>query len=334
MNKQHYSFDLSNLSVTETEAFAEASPEELRVLLALIEARGEADSEELATLSRTSHARAMAAVVFWEGAGVLHENKNPTVRFEYKERAERTDVYAPSRRETADTIRKNGLRYLIEEFSGMLGKPTLSDSEIHKITALSSEWALSEEYIFTLASYLLSKGTFTVTRLYNKAEELVKQKIDTPALLNDYIKDTESEAGYMRELRRTLGIKNRALSPSEKELFSRWASDFGFSTEIIGEAYDITVMNTGERSLSYMDTILTRWHDGGCKTVSDCRALSERDRAAKTEKRREAGAGNPQKKKKSEEPKFVSFDPAEALKRALERSYGNIPGETPPEEGK
>ena len=333
MNK-HYSFDISRISAVETEAFGEASAEELRVLVALIEVGGEADSEELAALARTSHTRAMSAVVFWEGAGVLVPPDKPRVSYEFKDRPERTDIYATSRRETAETIRKNGLRYLIEEFAAMLDKPTLSDTEIHKVTSLSADWALSEEYIFSLASYLASKGSFTITRLFNKAQELLKEKIDTPDLLNDYIKDTESEAGYMRELRRTLGIKNRTLAKSEKEFFSRWVSDFGFSTEIIGEAYDITVKNTGSRSLSYMDTILTRWHDGGCKTVSDCRALSESDRAAITEKKREIGARETQKKKKQEEPKFVSFDPQEAFLRALERSYGSIPEENSEKEEK
>ena len=333
MNK-HYSFDTTSISAVKTDAFREASAEELRVLVALIEAGGEADSEDLALLAGTSHTRAMSAVVFWEGAGVLVPSGRSRVSYEFKDRPERTDIYSASRLETAQTIRKNGLRYLIEEFAAMLDKPTLSDTEIHKLTSLSSDWALSEEYIFTLASYLNSKGSFTISRLFNKAQELLKDKIDTPDLLNDYIKDTESEAGYMRELRRTLGIKNRTLSKSEKELFSRWVSDFGFSTEIIGEAYDITVKNTSGRSLSYMDTILTRWHDGGCKTVSDCRALSERDRAAIAEKKREIGASETRKKKKKEEPKFVSFDPQEAFLRALERSYGSIPEENPEMEEK
>ena len=321
--KKHYSFDLSSLSVTATEAFAEASADELRVLLVLIERGGRIDCEELARLSGTSLARAAAAVVFWEGAGVLTESTEPRVTEEFATRAERTEIYSQSRKETAAAIRDKGLRDLMDECATMLGKTSLSDVEVHKITSLASDFALSEEFIASLASHLSAKNKFSVTRLYNDARELVEKKIDTPELLDAYIKESESEEGYMRELRRTLGIKGRTLVPSEKELFKRWCVDFGYSSAIIGEAYDITVMHTGERELHYMDTILTRWHENGCKTVAECRALSEGGKPNAEQTR--SGGSAPKKKKKEKEPEFLSFDPNEALKRALERSYSNIP---------
>lgn len=320
--KKQYSFDLSSLSVTATEAFSEASAEELRVLLVLVERGGRIDSESLARLSGVSLARAGAAVVFWEGAGVLTESSAPRVTEEFSTRAERTDIYSQPRERTAEVIRSKGLRDLMDECATMLGKTSLSDVEVHKITSLASDFALSEEFIAALASHLSSNNKFSVTRLYNDARELVEKKIDTPERLDAYIKESESEAGYMRELRRTLGIKGRTLVPSEKELFKRWCVDFGYSAAIIGEAYDITVMHTGERELHYMDTILTRWHENGCKTVAECRALSESGKPTAEQTR---VGGSATKKKKEKTPEFLSFDPNEALKRALERSYSNIP---------
>ena len=319
-----YSFDLSALSVTETEAFGEATLEELRVLLVLIERGGSVSSDELASLARTSRQRAASAVVFWESAGVLASGDKPRVTLEFAPRAERTEIYDRPRKDTALTIRNRGLRDLIDEFAKMLKKPNLSDGEVHKITTLSLDYALSEEFLYALAHYLHSKNRFSITRLFNEATDLVREKIDTPSLLDEHLKSKESEEGYMRELRRTLGINRRALSASEKELFTRWSVEFGYSTEIIGEAYDIAVMNTGERSLQYMDTILTRWHDGGCRTVAQCRALSEKERAANAEKKRAASAKESTAKKKNDEAKFLSFDPNEALRRALERSYKEI----------
>ena len=72
-----------------------------------------------------------------------------------------------------------------------------------------------------------------------------------------------------------------------------------------------------------MDKILTRWHDGGAKTVADCRALSE---GAKTGKKpREKSAGAAKNAPGNENIRYTTFTASEALERAIARSYG---GET------
>ena len=72
-------------------------------------------------------------------------------------------------------------------------------------------------------------------------------------------------------------------------------------------------------SLKYIDTILSRWHACGCKTVAECRAQNERDGHGRTDKKGDVGT----KKRAEQKPKFVDFDVDAAFMRALERSYGN-----------
>ena len=326
MDNEKYSFLCKTKSLVGASAFLDASADELRVLLALISLGGECTPAELAKAAGTSLARAKSAVVLWESEGVLKKRDSDSgfivsVEEEFAPRAKPGEIYDEDRGEIAKAIRDKGLSDLLTDLAALIDRPHLSDREVARVTALTTQYALSDEYLFILAAHLASGGKLTVTRLVNDAIKLVERGIDTPELLEDYMKNIESEESYTREFRRLFGIYTRTLTPTEKKYFKRWYEDFSFPLEIIGEAYDISVSNTTKLSLSYMDKILTRWYDGGCKTLADCRAHSEKDKLALADQRKKV-AGTAEKKT-AQPQKFVSFDPSEALKAALERSYGS-----------
>ena len=342
------------------ESFSEATAEELRVLVVLMEAEGEALTyKEIAARASVSAARARSATALWRADGVLDKepvkiaekepamaraavketesrakvnaadsssasgainNNEDNVKDEFAERFS-SDMYEERSVETAKTIRDGELSQLLDECAALLDKPALSTEEVKRITSVYSQLSLSAEYIFTLAAYLAESGKFTATNLAKKAEGLAEKGIDSLEALCVYIEDAKSENGTDKEFRRLFGIWNRKLSRADREYFRRWSEDFGYSTEIVGEAYGIMTANnaSGGVSLKYIDTILTHWHEAGCKTVAQCRAEEERSRAEKAEK----NGGKIGRKKPEAKPKFVDFDVEDAFQRALQRSYGN-----------
>ena len=310
------------LSVTETEAFAEASREELRVLLTLIEKNGSIESlEALAALARTSKARASSSLTFWEEAGVIRKGTDvPTITEEFEERIRLGEIREVTAKETATSIRNSGLADMISECASLMKRSSFNSSEIKELTALYEQYALSEEFIVTLAAYLAEHGKLTVTKLVNRAIKLAEREIDNPAALEAYIIERESESEAEREFRKLFGIYGRAPSKTEKECFKKWSSDYGYFTEIVGEAYDIAVTNATRGHLSYADKLLTRWYESGCRTLSECLARYEADEAEKKAKKeaekQSKGATKPKKER------YGDFDPEEAFLKALERSYG------------
>ena len=79
-----------------------------------------------------------------------------------------------------------------------------------------------------------------------------------------------------------------------------------------------------------MDTLLTRWHECGCKTPDECKTQAERDRESiREQKRIENSRAMPQKNKQTESaaPKFSDFDAEAALEQALKRSYAQFTDE-------
>ena len=312
----------------DAESFSEATAEELRVLVVLMESEGEALTyKEIASRASVSASRARSATALWRADGVLDKepakaavtNDADNVKYEFAERFS-SDVYEERSVQTAKTIRDGDLAQLLSECAVLLDKPALSTEEVKKITSIYSQLSLSAEYIFTLAAHLAENGKFTATNLAKRAESLVEKGVDSLESLCLYIEDAKNENGTDKEFRRLFGIWNRKLSKADREYFRKWSEDFGYSTEIVGEAYGIlTVKNvSGNVNLHSIDTILTRWHEAGCTTVAQCRAEEERAGAERAER---IGARGGRKKTESK-PKFVDFDVEDAFQRALERSYG------------
>ena len=322
MTESEIFYTCAPLSVTDTEAFGEASREELRVLLALLEKDGKIDSiESLAALAKTSKARASSSIAFWEESGVIKKDSSaPTITEEFEERIRLGEIREVTAKEAATSIRKSGLADMISECAALMNRTSFNSAEIKELTALYEQYALSEEFIVTLAAYLSEQGKLTVTKLVNRAIKLCEREIDTPKALETYIVERESENEADREFRKLFGIYGRAPSKTEKECFKKWSSDYGYFTEIVGEAYDIAVTNATRGHLSYADKLLTRWYETGCRTLSDCRARYEADEAEK-----KANRDSEKQKKAPTKPKkerYGDFDPEEAFLKALERSYG------------
>ena len=139
------SYITAPLAVSDKEAFAEASKEELRVLLALIECSGRANTAaDIATLAQVSAARAGSALVFWEEAGVIRKAEHAqTITEEFEERLELGKIRETSALDTAKSIRNSALADMISECATLMQRAALNSAEIKELTALYEQYALS-----------------------------------------------------------------------------------------------------------------------------------------------------------------------------------------------
>jgi DnaD/phage-associated family protein len=319
---------------------------ELRVLVALIENGGRIDSPEaLSSAAGVSVPRCMSALTLLSEMGLISretendstENKNEdskkasatdtgaleasiTEEFEYCLRKGEIDEVPAT--EVAKSIRDESLSEMYSECSRIFGKTSLPTDHIKMLEALHTQYGLSPEYILTLASYMATKGNPNVSQLKNKAIRLYDKGIDTVEELERYMEDSERENTDVWELKRLIGIKNRNLSEAELEYVRRWYDEYGFTTEIIGEAYNISTLGTSRLSMPYMEKILSSWHAAGCKTLEECKQRSEKDSAALATAHKEK-AKRAKPKSEAPKPRYGSFDVDEAFKAALARSFGD-----------
>ena len=310
---------------TASDVFRDASADELRALVTLIEADGKPISaEELSEAAGISRARGAAAITLWLEAGVVRENDGTPIITEEFDTGEREgEIKARASVDVARTIRDAKLSEMISECTKLLRRTTLPTEDAKKLCGLYDQYGLSTEYILTLTAFLTHGGErrVNVDTLVNAAIKYsTEMDISTVEALEDYIEKKESESATVKEFRKIFGIYDRALSKTEAECFERWSRQYGYFTEIVGEAYDLAVMGGYKKLVFQANRLLTRWYETGCRTVADCRMRFEADEEEKKQNRQ-----TEKRDKKAAKPRdtYSDFDPEEALRLALERSFGS-----------
>lgn len=316
-----YTFRVNLHEIHRLDCFKDATKDELKVLLTIISiGEKSASAETVAALTGISVARVKAAITLFSESGVLSTSESSflaEVEYEFeKSKKDNTD----SAGEVAKSIRENDLYELNIEMERILGK-TLEVREVERITSLYTKKSLSTEYILTLAAFLKDKHQIlSVERIVREANKLIAEDVDTLEDLEIYIEKKNEEIKGEMEMRRLFGIYGRTLTKGEREHFNRWLNEYGYSSAIIGEAYDISVGAINKLSFPYINSILTEWHTSGCTTLAECIARADVKKYEKNAKAKKSS----QKTKKSveaETPKYADFNSEDALMRALKRSY-------------
>ncbi len=291
----------------------EASGDDLRVLLVVLEKGGRVSDAELSDLVGCSVGRVRASLEYWVEGGILSRTEEAKPKAVPLRSA--SELASVDGEEVAEIISRRDLSALIDEAQAIYGK-VFNTSEIAVIAGLSEQLELEDGYILLLLSYCIRRGKRTLRYAEKTAFALFEEGIDTLPLLEEHIRRRELAASGIGVLRRMFGIGERALTKREEEAFTRWLAEYGYSTDCVGIAYDITVNTSGKASVAYADKILAKWYAAGCRTEEQIEELIAREKQGfavkpplkKTEKAKPDGIG--------------SFDTDEFFQRALERSYG------------
>ena len=301
-------------------ALKEASADDLRVLLCLIETEGKANDDSLADAVGCSKGRVRASLEYWIDCGVIEQGqKSEGKKKKAKALRAPSELSSMTGEETADIVRRRDLSALIDEAETLYGK-VFNTAEISVIAGLSEQLELEDGYILVLLAWCIGKGKKSLRYAEKTAFSLYEEGVDSLAALEEYISKKAAAASGIGQLRRMFGIGERALTKREDETFTRWLTDYGYGIEILGIAYDITVNTSGKASVAYADKIISKWYTAGCRSEGDIEKLIERERQSF------AAKPSPKKQSAQAETSAGSFDTDEFFSRALERSYGKKGG--------
>lgn len=331
-----YIYKFNTGAILPRDVWEEASPDELRLLTFLMTNKGGYAQTEISSACDLSPARTKSALALWRESGVIQRTEHnegplqskaraPKVTLEFGESAVMMGTDEMSSAEVARTIRDHALKELCDDIALMMSKPMLNQMECMQIASLIEQYSVSKEYVLMLAAHLLEdcerkNKRFTTRLLANRVTTLIEKNVDTLEALEVYVERVMKESAAFGEYRRTLGIWDRALTKSEKAAFETWLDTYGYGTEIVGAAYDITISNTNKYNLKYLNSILAAWHEAGVKTLGDVDDYLEKHKS-------ETAPTAPQKAKKksgkatAETPLYSEFNSEDALMRALSRSY-------------
>ena len=173
---------------------------------------------------------------------------------------------------------------LLDEVGRLLGR-VLSTSDMTILFGIYDYVGLPLEVILLLTNWCIHDheqrygiGSRPTLRQIEKVSYIwARDGILSLELAEDYIQKQTEKHQVSYEIKKCLGIKDRALSPSEEKYIMSWL-DMGFGAAIITEAYDRTIMKKRELVWPYMNRILESWKKKGYTSLEDILNGDSRER--------------------------------------------------------
>lgn len=166
-----------------------------------------------------------------------------------------------NREETAQLL------FIVESY---IGKP-LTPSEMKTILFLTDELHFSEDLIDYLVQYCVDRGKKDFKYIEKVAVNWAEQGITTPKQAQKY------STRYDKNVYAIMNELGKSNSPTAKEMeyITRWMKEYGFSTDIILEACERTVLATDRHRFEYAEGILSSWHQENVHHKADIRKIDE-----------------------------------------------------------
>ena len=185
----------------------------------------------------------------------------------------------------------SALQYLYQSAEEALNKP-LTSADASLILSLVDWCGLPAEVVALLIRYGGENGK-SLRQIAQTGVRWADDGVKTFEQAEERIRREAEKKQAVNRIAARLGILGtRALTEKERETFLKWSEAFGFSSDMVGAAYEETVRNTGKYTYTYMDKILTKWHEAGYTTPEQT-AAAPKPAAKKPATRRTAN--NPKK---------------------------------------
>lgn len=159
------------------------------------------------------------------------------------------------------------LIFVVEQY---IGKP-LTPAEMKTILFFSDKLGFSEDLIDYLFQYCIEKGKKDFRYIEKVAVSWAEEGITTPKQAARAARKYD-KAVY--DIMKALG-KSNAPTKAEADYAIKWVREYGFTTDIILEACQRTVMATDKHRFEYADSIMNSWHKNQVHHKADIKALDE-----------------------------------------------------------
>ncbi len=166
------------------------------------------------------------------------------------------------------------LLFIVENYLGHL----LNDTEIRTITYIYDELHFTTDLLEYLLEYCVSNNHANMRYIETVANAWSDEGISTVAAAKEIAQARSQSTAVVAK---AFGISGRSVTAQELEFIQRWFKTYHFSTDMVEEACNRTMLNLGKASFTYAEKILKDWHEAGIKTLE---AVKEHDAAYKASK--------------------------------------------------
>lgn len=180
-----------------------------------------------------------------------------------------TVVSVPSHVDSSGTAPRKAAPEVLQELALIAEqylKRTLTPNDLDKLAYFYETLNFSEELIEYLLEHCASMGKRTLRYIESVAVSWAEQHITT-------VEQAKTRGSHFREeyyqIIKAFGIRNRNPVDMEVDYMKKWLEEYHFSVDIVCEACQRTIKNTGNTSFPYADSILKNWKEHGIVTKKD-----------------------------------------------------------------
>lgn len=268
-----------------------ASGKAVKVLLYILKNKiSEIDFSSVGEAVGISSEDAEDAVSYWQQVGVLYTEGNSPA-----------DVHTKTVKENSSPVQKknSAAEQNSHEKSAKMISPEEIADRIEHSEDVKFLFSAAEETLGKILNYTEQRSILWLHDYYNIAPDILLMIMDLSRQIN------KSSIGYIEKIaiswhdknittheqasREIISIKNyfslegqvsaklglnRTLTPTEKKFVKEW-SDKDISIDLIIYSYEKTIDSIGKVKFSYMNKILSSWHEKGISTVASAKADSK-----------------------------------------------------------
>ena len=153
----------------------------------------------------------------------------------------------------------------IREAQQALGKTVGYEGQA-TLLMMRDSYGLSTEVILMAVEYAVAMKKTGFAYIGRIGKKWSEEEIDTIEAAEQYILEHNEVNEVWNKLRSLTQINN--INPTEKQhrYLNCWVKEYGYDVNIIYQAYEESVNNTGKLNMPYMDKIIKNWYDRGVKT--------------------------------------------------------------------
>ncbi|MBP3705059.1 MAG: DnaD domain protein [Clostridia bacterium] len=173
-------------------------------------------------------------------------------------------IYISERVEASPSIRR-----LVEEAEAMLGK-TLSPALSGTLIQAHEDYGLPCEVILMLVAYANKIGRANTSYIESTVRNWADSNILSIEAAEEKIRELDETAVAWKRCESAFGMTSRrAPSKNESQYAHRWIIEWKMPDELLNEAYNRCVDNTGKVNMKYINAVLERWYNAGIRTLKD-----------------------------------------------------------------
>lgn len=206
---------------------------------------------------------------YWSGKGLLRVTDDGIEYGSEKdsEPAAKSDGRPPqvSSKDIAEALKLDpGMKDTITNVEKLMGKP-LTQWQINSIFNFMEWYGMDGALVSMLFEYCISMDRRSFSYIEKVAQSWSQEGINDIKSAEAIIKRANAEKKFQGQCKKLFGL-DRAFTSSEIKYINAWKTDMGFSVNMVAQAYEITIKNTGKLAFAYMNKILASWHAKGIKT--------------------------------------------------------------------